>query len=139
MARTAPRPLVPAYKSGALRVFHRLPPGDVAGSLGTEHPSDRNRLADALAASLERVAAPPEVLANVERLRHPASRVVITGQQAGLLLGPAFTISKAVNTVLLAAQLDREDAPVIPLFWVASQDHDANEAAGTPHLRHGAG
>ena len=131
MARTAPRPLVPAYKSGALRVFHRLPPGDVAGSLGTEHPSDRNRLADALAASLERVAAPPEVLANVERLRHPASRVVITGQQAGLLLGPAFTISKAVNTVLLAAQLDREDAPVIPLFWVASQDHDANEAAGT--------
>ncbi|HEX2863447.1 MAG TPA: bacillithiol biosynthesis cysteine-adding enzyme BshC [Deinococcales bacterium] len=131
MARTPSRPLLPAYQSGALQAFHRVAPGDLTAPFVTPHPADRDRLADALTESLRRVDAAPEALANVERLRHPASRVVVTGQQAGLLLGPAYTVSKAVNTVLLAAQLDREDAPVVPVFWVASQDHDANEAAGT--------
>ncbi len=58
----------------------------------------------------------------------------MTGQQAGLLLGPAYTISKAVNAILLARELDSEDRPVIPVFWVASQDHDVAEVASTHFL-----
>ncbi len=58
----------------------------------------------------------------------------MTGQQAGLLLGPAYTISKAVNAILLARELDTEDRPVIPVFWVASQDHDVHEVASTHFL-----
>ena len=58
----------------------------------------------------------------------------MTGQQAGLLLGPAYTISKAVNAILLATELDSEDRPVIPVFWVASQDHDVAEVSSTYFL-----
>ena len=58
----------------------------------------------------------------------------MTGQQAGLLLGPAYTISKAVNAILLARELDSENRPVIPVFWVASQDHDVAEVASTHFL-----
>ncbi len=58
----------------------------------------------------------------------------MTGQQAGLLLGSAYTISKAVNAILLARELDTQDRPVIPVFWVASQDHDVNEVASTHFL-----
>ena len=63
----------------------------------------------------------------LERLEHPQSRAVVTGQQAGLLLGPTYTLSKAVTAVNLAQKLSTEDRPVVPVFWLASQDHDRAE------------
>jgi len=58
--------------------------------------------------------------------------MVTTGQQPGLFGGPLYNIHKALTTVRLAETL--EDAlgrPVIPLFWVASEDHDWEEANHT--------
>ena len=53
---------------------------------------------------------------------------VTTGQQAGLLTGPLFTIYKALTLVRLAEQLEAElGTLVIPIFWVASEDHDWEE------------
>jgi bacillithiol biosynthesis cysteine-adding enzyme BshC len=68
--------------------------------------------------------APPRVFEQIELLSEPTSRVVVTGQQAGLLLGPTFTLSKAFTAIKLATELTREGQPVIPIFWLASQDHD---------------
>ena len=51
----------------------------------------------------------------------------MTGQQAGLLGGPMYAVSKAVTAILLAQAHTSEARPVVPMFWVASQDHDADE------------
>src|SRR5690606_5551654 len=53
---------------------------------------------------------------------------VVTGQQAGLLGGPLFTLYKAVTTVRLARTMAHKlDRPVVPIFWVAGEDHDFDE------------
>ena len=55
---------------------------------------------------------------------------VTTGQQPGLFLGPLFTMYKALSAVALAAGLQhRLERPVVPVFWVAGDDHDFLEAA----------
>ncbi|MCZ2258879.1 bacillithiol biosynthesis cysteine-adding enzyme BshC [Sporosarcina sp. G11-34] len=53
---------------------------------------------------------------------------VVGGQQAGLLTGPLYSVHKAISVILLAKK-QREDLgiPVIPVFWVAGEDHDLNE------------
>jgi bacillithiol biosynthesis cysteine-adding enzyme BshC len=128
---TAPLSWLEAYRDGRLREFHRVPAGDLEAALEGTHPADRALLEAAASAYLKRIGAPKKALQNAARLAHPNSRVVIAGQQAGLLSGPAYTVSKAINAILLARQADREDRPVVPVFWVASQDHDVLEVAGT--------
>ncbi|MBI4540389.1 MAG: bacillithiol biosynthesis cysteine-adding enzyme BshC [Gemmatimonadetes bacterium] len=50
---------------------------------------------------------------------------VTTGQQPGLFTGPLYTVYKALSAVRLAETLERElELPVLPLFWIASEDHD---------------
>jgi len=50
---------------------------------------------------------------------------VISGQQVGLLLGPAYTTYKLFTVINAAARLERElGRPVTPVFWVESEDHD---------------
>lgn len=71
----------------------------------------------------------PATAAALDALAHPAARVVVAGQQAGLLTGPAYAVHKAADAALLARELSTEDAPVVGVFWIASQDHDAEEVA----------
>ncbi|HOF39368.1 MAG TPA: bacillithiol biosynthesis cysteine-adding enzyme BshC [Candidatus Hydrogenedentes bacterium] len=60
--------------------------------------------------------------------------VVATGQQPGLFSGPLYTVYKAITCIMLARQLEeRSGTPCVPLFWVASEDHDFEEAA-TAHF-----
>jgi bacillithiol biosynthesis cysteine-adding enzyme BshC len=57
---------------------------------------------------------------------------VTTGQQPGLFTGPLYTIYKGLTAARLAAALEEVlDAPVIPIFWVASEDHDWDESNHT--------
>jgi bacillithiol biosynthesis cysteine-adding enzyme BshC len=57
---------------------------------------------------------------------------VATGQQAGLFVSPLFTLYKALTAARLAAQLEeRLGLPVMPLFSVASEDHDWAEVNHT--------
>jgi bacillithiol synthase len=64
-----------------------------------------------------------------ERLAAGASLVVTTGQQPGLFTGPLYTVYKALSVIALARRLERERrVPVVPVFWVAGDDHDFAEA-----------
>jgi bacillithiol synthase len=55
--------------------------------------------------------------------------VVTTGQQPGLFGGPLYTVHKALTAVALARKLETViDVHVLALFWVASDDHDWEEA-----------
>jgi bacillithiol biosynthesis cysteine-adding enzyme BshC len=55
---------------------------------------------------------------------------VVTGQQVGLFLGPLYTVYKAASAVVVAQQLAAETgAPVVPVFWLQTEDHDLAEIA----------
>ena len=67
-----------------------------------------------------------KTLANISRLRAGASAVV-TGQQVGLFGGPVFSIYKALTAVKLADQATRAGVDCVPIFWLATEDHDLAE------------
>jgi bacillithiol biosynthesis cysteine-adding enzyme BshC len=57
---------------------------------------------------------------------------VTTGQQPGLFTGPLYTVYKALTAARLAGALEEAlEAPVIAIFWVASEDHDWEESNHT--------
>lgn len=59
---------------------------------------------------------------------------VVTGQQAGLLTGPLYTVYKAATAILLARKLQARSGRLCkPVFWVASEDHDFDEVR-TAHV-----
>jgi bacillithiol biosynthesis cysteine-adding enzyme BshC len=90
-------------------------------------PADRrSRVAEVLSRQNRRWNANPETLANIEKLRAGACAVV-TGQQVGLFLGPAYTLYKAVTAIRLAKELTKRGVDAVPVFWLASEDHDLAE------------
>ena len=55
--------------------------------------------------------------------------MVTTGQQPGLYGGPLYSIYKGLTAVRVAEAAEAKlGKPVIPVFWVASDDHDWEEA-----------
>jgi uncharacterized protein YllA (UPF0747 family) len=52
---------------------------------------------------------------------------VVTGQQVGLFSGPAYTIYKALTAVKLARDLANSGITAVPVFWLATEDHDFEE------------
>lgn len=132
------------YQSGRLAEFFSRTPRNLPDFLSAPRELDRPALAKALEAyshSANLLGPAPAFLkpaqerlrAQLKRLSHPQARVVVAGQQARLLGGPAYSVHKAADAALLSRQLDREDAPVLPVFWIASQDHNSAEVAST-HL-----
>ena len=68
----------------------------------------------------------------LDRFVEEGGIMVTTGQQAGLLTGPLYTIYKALTAVRLAERLEQElGLLVIPVFWTASEDHDWAEVNHT--------
>ena len=68
--------------------------------------------------------------AQLARLRQPGAMAVTTGQQPGLFTGPLYTVHKALSAAALASLLEeRWGRPVVPVFWLAGDDHDFAEAS----------
>jgi bacillithiol biosynthesis cysteine-adding enzyme BshC len=82
--------------------------------------SQRAALVDAL--RLQNPAGP-----SLERLAQPGTVAVVTGQQVGLFSGPAYTIYKALHAAKLAEWLTSNGIPAVPIFWLATEDHDFAE------------
>jgi bacillithiol synthase len=143
---STPKSILSGFQTGELRDLFRLEPGNTQAALSTpphissalshaapSHAALSNTaLSSALSAYHQDLGLlTPKLKKQLERLNHPRAKVVVAGQQAGLLGGPAFAIHKAADAILLALELDTLEAPILPIFWIASQDHDALEVAST--------
>jgi len=70
----------------------------------------------------------PQVEENLSHLREPETLMVITGQQVGLLGGAVLSLYKAIGAIKLAGELSEKlSRPVVPAFWMATDDHDYSE------------
>ncbi|HZH33960.1 MAG TPA: bacillithiol biosynthesis cysteine-adding enzyme BshC [Pyrinomonadaceae bacterium] len=92
---------------------------------------DRNELADALKRLNESYGAGAQTLQNIEKLRRDDCVAVVTGQQAGIFTGALYTIYKALSVIKVAACLNARGVRAVPVFWIATEDHDFEEVAGT--------
>ncbi|MGQ9896835.1 MAG: bacillithiol biosynthesis cysteine-adding enzyme BshC [Acidobacteriota bacterium] len=94
----------------------------------------RQSLMLALQAQNRRWQASNATLTNLARLSEPKTVAVVSGQQAGFLGGPAMTIWKILTTIHLAQALEVHGCPAVPVFWIASEDHDFEEVRYTTIL-----
>ena len=85
------------------------------------YPAERR---ERVVAALARHGQNPELL---ERLAKPGTVAVVTGQQVGLFGGPAYSIYKALTAVKLAETLTARGIEAVPVFWLATEDHDFAE------------
>lgn len=71
----------------------------------------------------------PHAQHRLDRFVQEEGFVVTTGQQPVLFGGPLFVLYKALTAVALAHRLENLlERPVLPVFWIASEDHDWEEA-----------
>ncbi|MFY9682184.1 MAG: bacillithiol biosynthesis cysteine-adding enzyme BshC [Candidatus Sulfotelmatobacter sp.] len=89
-------------------------------------PSRRERVSAILERQNKSWDASPQTLANLGRLRAGAAAIV-TGQQVGLFGGPMFAIYKALTAVKLADEATAAGIDAVPIFWLATSDHDLAE------------
>lgn len=108
-----------------------LPAGERPG--GAPPPVDRRSLAAALGEANASYGH-PRAAELAARLADPATRVVVTGQQVGVLGGPLYSLVKAAAAVRWAEELARAGQPAVAVFWMATEDHDWAEVAATTVL-----
>src|SRR5580704_14923250 len=90
--------------------------------------SRRQKIADILERQNRNWGASTRTLENIARLRAGASAVV-TGQQVALFGGPLFSIFKALTAVKLADEATRNGVDCVPIYWLATEDHDLAEVS----------
>jgi uncharacterized protein YllA (UPF0747 family) len=93
------------------------------------YQTDRGALCDALAEMNRSWGASETTLANIRELRTADCLAVVSGQQAGLFGGPLYTIYKALSAVKLAECMTQRGIKAVPVFWIATEDHDFAEVA----------
>ncbi len=135
--RTAPA-------DAAVRRFYAASPFEDGWKQGTTPrlQPERGALVDALEAQNRAWGAGEATFAHLAQLRAGA-RAVVTGQQVGLFGGPLLTLMKAAAVVRKAKVASAAGVPHVPVFWMATEDHDLAEVnqatfvtkAGTETLR----
>jgi bacillithiol biosynthesis cysteine-adding enzyme BshC len=102
------------YQYHKVERFYTAPPS-------TGYPEERRAaLVDALRLQNDNAAA-------LDRLGQNGAVTVVTGQQVGLFSGPAYTIYKALTAAKHAQDLTERGRPAVPVFWLATEDHDFEE------------
>ncbi len=150
MPDTVDRVLVPdaleAYSPFA--VAYRRPGSSLPGALGlpdprdpdallaavrrTDWPNDRAALAETLEANLARLEAPEAARVNARRLGEEGGFAVVAGHQPALFGGPLFLLWKIAGVLRIAADLTARaggELQFVPVFWNATEDHNAAEFA----------
>lgn len=113
----------PLAVSSHTQIASRIP--EVLASYKT----DRNALCNALEEMNGGCKASKKTLENINSLREDDCVAVVSGQQAGLFTGPLYTIYKALSAVKLTECLRGRGFKAVPVFWIATEDHDFAEVS----------
>lgn len=98
----------------------------------------RQELVDYLLTFHKKFDVSDKTITNINRMLDSKSVVVIGGQQAGLLTGPLYSIHKIISILTFAKEQEKLlNVPVLPVFWVAGEDHDFAEINHTYVLHDG--
>jgi bacillithiol synthase len=88
----------------------------------------RVEVAEHIESFMKRFPSSEAVIKSIDKLKTNNSLVVIGGQQAGILTGPLYSIHKVISIIKLAEQKEEQlGVPVVPVFWIAGEDHDFQE------------
>ncbi|GIP51732.1 bacillithiol biosynthesis cysteine-adding enzyme BshC [Paenibacillus vini] len=72
------------------------------------------------------------VSGHLDQLERPGTAVIVGGQQSGLFTGPLLVIYKAITIIKAAKEASTKlNRPVVPVFWIAGEDHDWDEVNHT--------
>ena len=122
------------YLAGRADRYFTHPAGTVGGAVRARDAADaasgdrRRQLADALTAYNRALGAPAAAREAAAALADPDCCCVHTGQQAGLMGGPVYTLYKIASAIRLAARYQEQlGRRCVPVFWLASEDHDLGE------------
>ncbi len=124
--------------AGAARQFFMHAPTDLAGAYRRRRRDvyPRRLVVDRLKTYQQELHAGRRALQNVEDLARPDTFCVVTGQQAGFLGGPAYTTFKIVTAIRWCERLQGMfGGRFVPIFWLATEDHDLAEINHTYFLR----
>ncbi|MCL6482155.1 MAG: bacillithiol biosynthesis cysteine-adding enzyme BshC [Firmicutes bacterium] len=125
-------PLLSAFLEQFDRVapFYAYPPtleGVLASARAVAPDMElRRRVVEVLREQNRAFGSDDSVVQNLERLSAGAVAVV-TGQQVSLFGGPAYSFYKALSAIALARQLRAASIEAVPVFWLATEDHDLAE------------
>jgi len=113
------------YHSDRVRSFYPYNPHDPASfqAAAAQINLSPERRAALVAALRQRNGDSP----SLALLAQPGTVAVVTGQQVGLFSGPAYTIYKALTAAKLARDLTARGINAVPVFWLATEDHDFAE------------
>ena len=113
------------YRFERVAAFYAWPPHDpasyAAAAVRVEYPIERRA---ALVAALR---AQNGGNPDLDTLAQPGAVAVVTGQQVGLFSGPCYAIYKALTAIQLARRITSAGIPAVPIFWLATEDHDFAE------------
>jgi bacillithiol biosynthesis cysteine-adding enzyme BshC len=121
-----------AFLSNSPRVseFYARPPNlnGILESVRDIRPDDhvRRAVVEELSAQNKTFGGDANTFRNLNRLRDGAFAVV-TGQQVGLFGGPAYSVYKALTAIHVARELTAKGTNAVPIFWLATEDHDLAE------------
>lgn len=127
-----------SYSPAIRKFFPTQPDAEHIAAFAKSVPRDRQRqaaVADALERQNRSWGASEVTLRNVQRLRDGAFAVV-TGQQVGLFGGPLLALFKVGSALALAKQVEALGVECVPVFWLASEDHDLAEVNQSLLLTH---
>ena len=134
-------PLLEAYYEGeSLRSFHSYTPdlGGVKDAMNSKSNFSQQKRDD-LVKDLYRQYDEAEIdltksnvlKNNIDKLKEPNTFTITTGQQIHLGLGPLYVLYKIFDVIAISRQLSEQyaDKQFIPVFWMATEDHDLDEIA----------
>src|SRR5215469_3254783 len=117
-----------------VQAFYSHPPtlaAVMATAKNLDYPAERRaEVARILQKQNAALGAGAETQANLQRLAGGALAVV-SGQQVGLFGGPAYATYKALTAIQIAEELTRGGMDAVPVFWMATEDHDLEEIRHT--------
>ncbi len=130
-------PLVQAYlgDDAALRGHYSHRPTQEGLHMAAQRsfdPNARQVLVEVLRDQYAGLSDTAAVRANIDLLARPDSLTITTGHQLVLFGGPLYVPFKVLNVIRLAReQSERLKRPVLPVFWMATEDHDRAEVDHT--------